>query len=92
MDSGASWIVEWLWVPLWAAVFELFRRYFGMNERVSKLEALEQQRSNNHVEAMTRLNSHNDAVIGEVRTLAEQVKSNGRRLGTIEGHLINRKD
>ena len=90
VDSSLPWIIEWLWVPLWVAVLGLFERFFSLSRRVTRLETLEEQRKNQHKETMESLSKHNDAVLGEVRTLGEQVKGNGRRLGVIEAHLISR--
>lgn len=95
--SNVPWVVEWLWVPLWAAVFELFRRHFLLSERVSTLETMERAREARHddlkdsIEAQNKaIKTHNDGVLTAVNTLQNQTRANGHRLGVIEGHLINR--
>lgn len=80
--------VEWLWAPLWVAVFELFRRFFGLNgrvatlepladqrlsERLSRLETLEEQRASHHQEVMASVDSHNEAVLSKVGAVETKV-------------------
>ncbi len=88
-ESSVAWLVDYVWIPLWASVLELFRRYLNLTKTVTRLEALEEQRSENHQQTMKALHDHNDSVIGKIDVVHDQVKSNGRRIGTIEKALIN---
>ena len=73
--SNIPWIIEWLWVPLWVGVVELFRRAFSHESRVSILERIEQERKASNKDLSDALQSHNTSI--------------GERLGRIESILMN---
>lgn len=92
--DGIPWIIEYLWIPLWGAVIWLFRKVIGLEkdnavfdefkktQEATRAEMLSAIKSNNET-----LGDHNTAVLSAVDSLAEQVKGNGRRIGSIEEHL-----
>jgi len=99
--SQIPWIIEWLWVPLWLAVVELFRRVFRIDrehgERLALLEKAEETRDQQREEMLdlikthsNDLHTHNDNVVTAVSAVSEQVKGYGHRLGTIEELLMKR--
>ncbi len=93
VDNGAiPWIIEWLWVPLYVAVVEIFRRFFGLGSRVSVLESDKKYLDEQHKETISTLKSHNDAVITAITTVQTQTDTNGKRIGSIEQHLRKGKD
>jgi predicted acyltransferase (DUF342 family) len=91
--SVFEWVLGAIGVML-AGVTEGWRR---ISNRVTRLETLEEQRAKHHSELTSSLQAHNDTVISELKRVEasvtqmdERVKSNGRRLGTLEGHLMSK--
>lgn len=81
-------LIEWLWVPLYAAAVQLFRMAFSNKERLSVVER-DAERS---AELHESLKDHNAAVLQAIGGVQAQTNSNAERLTSIEKHLMSRGD
>lgn len=78
--SFFQWIVEWVWVPVFVAWGEAFRRLFNIESDLRALEEREAQR-----ERMERMSTT------AVRNIESGVHNLGERLANIEGYLDGKK-
>lgn len=76
-SSFFQWLVEWVWVPVFALMGELFRRLF-------KLEA-------KHKDTKADRERHEEYQSTAIRNIESGVHNLGERLANIEGYLDGKK-
>ncbi len=97
-DTVLPWVVEWLWVPLWLAVIDIFRRLVAMkggcdekhaeeDKRITLLEAENVRRDQQRGEILNAIKETNETVDRHNTAVMGAISKTNQAIARLQGKV-----